>query len=69
MFDNMLKAMGIDPEQIKQMATGIGDAVRDVKQALDRIERRLDTIEDHLGIENPEPIEITHANNERTGEF
>ncbi len=40
----MLKAMGVDPNAIKEQATMVTDTIRDFKQQLDRIEDKLDTI-------------------------
>lgn len=55
---SMLKMFGVDPKEMIESAQKIGGAVKEIAGALERIERRLDRIEKHLGIEEPENVEL-----------
>lgn len=66
---SMLKMFGVDPAQIIESAKKTGDAVKEVAAALDRIERRVDAIAAHLGIEeeNGKQLSVTAGGSGKIG--
>lgn len=50
LINQLLKSLGVNPEQFKQMAGGIGQTVISLKSQLDRIEAKQDRIMKALNI-------------------
>lgn len=55
-MEMMLKAMGVDPDEIKQQAMAVRNTVVAFKEQLDRVEGQLTAIQQQLDrIENGKP--------------
>lgn len=54
MIKNMMRSMGIEPEQIVEQVKNIGETIVAFKEQMDRIERNQVAIMKHLNI----PLEV-----------